>query len=214
MGDTFDENVASIAARDGDDNMTIEDVRMGVLISRACSFPLLLPVGAVEAEDETVRNALTRAVERGYLVTRMDDTGKRVQYDETPEGWKFARSCDYWMAISGEDAEDMRQRGRGLALFYWHNLFLYGTVDMDEFGVGSPWGKDLQVAHLLTCGVVTGGRIPRLTMWEHVDGDGTKETHGAIAYPSCACGKVRSIPLRREMSDDQVSDMLDAFCTL
>lgn len=198
------------------------DVRMAALIKRISVSPFVLPRGEFEVSDELARETLAHAVELGYLVMTTDPMNGRVQYDETTDGWVFANFFDYGeVVLLGDDT--LPERVRTFRLFVWHNLLSGGVTDMNEFGVGSPWGADLQIAHLLACGVVTGERIPRLAMWEHFRGDvtlwtdsippeaGTKETHGLIGYPSCSCGKLRDIPIRRQMSNDEVSDMLDAF---
>jgi len=199
------------------------DVRMAALIKRLSVYPFVLPRDEFEPSDELVRETLARAVELGYLVMMIDPKDSQgAQYSETTAGWVFANFFDYGeVVLLGDDT--LPERVSTFRLFVWHNLLSGGVADIDEFGVGSPWGDDFRVAHLLACGVVTGERIPRLTMWEHLDGDvvvwngipgdatSTKETHGLVGYPSCSCGKVREIPIRRQMSNDEVSDMLDAF---
>jgi len=184
-------------------------IRIEALVKRAAIAPLLLPSGEVEAGDELVRETLARAVELGYLVIDTDPAVSRIRYSETAEGHAKADSFLYYEIVSFGEDDSLNGACYTLRVSLWDILLSGGVTDIDEAGVGSVWGEDLQVAHLLTCGVVTGAFLPLPTMREHLSGDRYKDINGVSASASCSCGKVRGVPLHREMSRDEVAHMLD-----
>lgn len=149
-----------------------------------------------------------RAVELGYLVIDTDPAVFRTRYSETAEGHARGEAFGYHQIVSFGKDDPLDGVCRTLRVSLWDILLNGGVMDIDGAGADSVWGEDLQVAHLLACGVVTGEFIPALTWREHLSGDKYEDINGASAAASCSCGKVMSVPLRREMSRDEVQHML------
>lgn len=125
----------------------------------------------------------------------------------TPYGRKFENGCDLADVLVDDDPLTP-ERTITLRHYVWSLLLTGGKAGLDNDGNPVAFYTDLPVMHLFTCGVVTDGKIPTLSMWDAEDE--TTPVHALSANVSCACGAVTKLPMRRAMRDDEVSGMLDA----
>lgn len=141
--------------------------------------------------EQGIETLAIRAMDAGVLDAR---TENHYGYPEevftlTDEGLALARTATP-LEVLGSDVVHTNDNA---FVALWYLLLLKGDGDEENYYSREPFGKNLEIFHLLSCGLdASRSSTPTDTQWEEFAGTFVDSdiVHGLKGYATCRCGEV------------------------
>ena len=156
-------------------------------------------------------DVMDAAISRGLLAEQADYFPGHTLFKVTDAGQLFAAFFDFSDIVHFSDV-DSNAFGASFRRHLWGYLILNGDTDAN-FSDSFPWGRYLDVAHLVTCGAAPGLALPIRSIWSTDNG----VEHGLEGVISCRCTDAHPVrrrdPLRFSLSldNDETNALFEAL---